>query len=140
MSELFRGHPIFGLGLGGAAPSTIGYLDNEWAQMIVQGGLVGLAAMTVLSGGAIFGIAAALRRATSPREREQAYMLGAMAAGILASSTTFDLFSFEQATLIFFIVFALLWSPFTIPAPEPNEHLTDRISSGANPNAAQLSV
>ncbi len=133
VSEMFRGHPIFGLGLGGSVPGTIGYLDNEWAQRIVQGGLVGLAAMTVLSGGAIFGIAAALRRATSPREREQAYMLGAMAAGILASSTTFDLFSYEQATLIFFIVFALLWSPFTIPAPEPNEHLTDRISSGANP-------
>ena len=39
-----------------------------------------------------------------------------------------------------YIVFALLWSPFTIPAPEPNEHLTDRVSSVANPNAAQLGV
>ena len=140
VSETVHERPLFGLGLGGSPPQEYGFLDNEWMQAILQGGLVGLTAMVVLTGGAIFGIAAALRRATSPREREQAYMLGAMAAGILASSTTFDLFSYEQATLIFLIVFALLWSSFTIPAPEANEHITDRISSGANPNAAQLSV
>jgi polysaccharide biosynthesis protein PslJ len=133
VGDLFRQHPIFGLGLGASEPTTFGYLDNEWMQMIVQGGLVGLTAMIVLSGGAIFGIAAALRRATSPREREQAYMLGAMAAGILASTTTFDLFAFQQATLVFFLLFALLWSGFTIAVPEPNEYLTDRISSASDP-------
>ena len=114
VSEVVHERPLFGLGLGGAPPGVVGFLDNEWMQAIVQGGLVGLTAMIVLSGGAIFGIAAALRRAGSPREREQAYMLGAMATGILASSFTFDLFTYEQATVLFFIVFALLWSPFTI--------------------------
>jgi O-antigen ligase len=138
VSEAVRDHPIFGLGLGGAVPTVYGYLDNQWMGAIEQGGLVGLTAMIVLSGGAIFGIAAALRSATSPREREQAYMLGAMGTGILASSTTFDLFGFEQVASIFFIVFALLWSAFTIPAPEPHKHLTDRISSVPAPQHHRL--
>jgi O-antigen ligase len=129
VSDAVRAHPIFGLGLGGSVPGTIGYLDNEWWQAIVQGGLFGLTAMIVITGGAIFGIAAALRCARSPRQREQAYMLGAMVAGILCSSTTFDLFSYEQAASILFITFALLWSSVTIPVPEPNGHLTDRTSS-----------
>lgn len=129
VSEAVREHPIFGLGLGGSSPDTSGYLDSEWWQAIVQGGLVGLTAMILLTGGAIFGIAAALRRAGSPRERDQAYMLGAMAVGILTTSTTFDLFSFEQTAVILFIVFGLLWSPVTIQAPEANGHLTDRTSS-----------
>ena len=77
-----------------------------------------LVAMIVLASGGIFGLAAALRGATSPRERDQAYAMGAMLIGILASSYTFDLFSFQQATLVFFILFGLLWSNFTICYPE----------------------
>lgn len=115
VSSIFRAHPVFGMGLGGQPD----LLDNEWLQSVVQGGLVGLAAMALISGGAILGISAALRTATSPGEREQAYMLGAVAVGILTSSATFDLFFYQQPTLIFFMVFALLWSKFTVPTPEP---------------------
>jgi O-antigen ligase len=131
VSASFREHPIFGLGLGGSVPTEFGYLDNEWMGAIVQGGVVGLTAMALISGGAIFGITAALRTATSQREREQAYMLGAMAVGILASSFTFDLFGFEQTAVIYFIVLGLLWSRFNIPIPEPNAHPPDRIGSAS---------
>lgn len=119
VSDLLHERPFFGLGLGGSDPTDFGYLDNEWMQAVVQGGLFGFTAMAAVMFGAIFGMAAALRNARSVREREQAYMLGAMAAGIIASSFTFDLFAFEQAALIFFIVFALLWSGFTVPVPDP---------------------
>ena len=44
--------------------------------------------------------------------------MGAMLIGILSSSFTFDLFSYQQATLLFFILFGLLWSNFTISSPE----------------------
>jgi polysaccharide biosynthesis protein PslJ len=115
VSQTFRAHPVFGLGLGGALPTEYRYLDNEWLQAIVQGGTVGLAAMIVLTGGGIFGIAAALRRAGNTREREQAYLLGSMFVGILVSSFTFDLFSNLQATLIFYLTFGLLWCNFTVP-------------------------
>ena len=114
VSKTFRAHPLFGLGLGNSEPTEYGFLDNQWLQAIVQGGMVGVTAMVVLAGGGIFGIAAALRGATTPCERDQAYMLGSMFVAILASSFTFDLFAYQQATLILFITFGLLWSNFTV--------------------------
>ena len=131
VSESFREHPIFGLGLGGSVPTEFGYLDNEWMGAIVQGGVIGLTAMALISGSAMFGMTAALRTATSQREREQAYTLGAMVVGILATSFTFDLFGFEQTTVIFFIVLGLLWSRFNIPISEPNAHPPDRIGTAS---------
>ena len=119
VSQTFREHPVFGLGLGGAPPSAYPLLDNEWLRTVVQGGVVGLAALVLLSGGAIFAIAAGLRRASSPRERDQAYMMGAILVGTLVSSTTFDLFYYQQATLTFFIVFGLLWSTYSVSVPDP---------------------
>ena len=109
---------VFGIGPGGSLPSVYGFLDNQWLQAIVQGGIVGVAAMLVLAGGGIFGVSAALRRATTPRERDQAYTMGAMLVAILASSFTFDLFSFPQVTFLFFVLFGLLWSKFTVSLPE----------------------
>jgi O-antigen ligase len=118
VSRTFRDNPVFGLGLGGAPPDQYGLLDNEWLRAIVQGGVVGVTAMIVLAAGGIFGVAAALRRATTPVERDQAYMLGSMFIAILVSSYTFDIFFYQQVTLIFFIVFGLLWSNFTVELPE----------------------
>jgi polysaccharide biosynthesis protein PslJ len=117
VSHTFHDHPVFGLGLGASTPTVYGYLDNQWLQAIVQGGIVGLVAMILLAGGGIFGIAAALRGAATPRERDEAYTLGAMFVAILVSSFTFDLFAFQQAAFIFFIIFGLLWSNFTVPLP-----------------------
>jgi polysaccharide biosynthesis protein PslJ len=118
VSQTFSAHPLFGLGLGASIPADYGFLDNEWLQAIVQGGIVQVLAMIVLSVGGIFGIAAALRRATTRRERDQAYMMGAMFAGILASSYTFDLLAYAQVSLVFFILVGLLWSNFTVSFPE----------------------
>jgi O-antigen ligase len=117
VSESFREHPIFGLGLGGSPPGQFGYLDNEWLQAVVQGGIVGVTAMAVLAGGGLFGIAAALRAATTQTERDQAYTLGSMFVAILICTFTFDLFNFQQVVRIFFIVFGLLWCNFAAPFP-----------------------
>ena len=120
VSDAFHEHPIFGLGLGGATPDVFGYLDNQWLQAIVQGGLVGLVGMVLFSVGMVFGISAALRGAAPGRDREQGYMLGAMGIGILASSFTFDLFAFQQAAALSFVVFSLLWSGFNVPVRDPD--------------------
>lgn len=120
VSRTFRDNPVFGIGLGGAPPDEYGFLDNEWLRAIVQGGTLGLTAMIVLAGGGIFGLAAALRRATTRPQREQAYVLGSIFVAILASSFTFDLFFYQQSTLILFIVFGLLWSNFTVSLPSRN--------------------
>jgi polysaccharide biosynthesis protein PslJ len=117
VSQTFHEHPVFGLGLGGSPPTVYGFLDNQWLQTIVQGGIVGLIAMILLAGGGIFGLAAALRSAATPRERDQAYTVGAMFVAILVSSFTFDLFAFQQAALLLIITFGLLWSSFVVPLP-----------------------
>ncbi len=118
VSETFREHPLFGLGLGGTPITEYGILDNEWLQAIAQGGLVGVTAMIVLTAGAAFGLSAGLRGATSRRERDQMYMIGAMCSGILACSFTFDLMAYTQVTTLFFITLGLLWSNFTVASPE----------------------
>ena len=83
VSETFRAHPLFGLGLGANPWEEYGFLDNEWLQAIVQGGIVGIAAMMVLAGGVFFGLSAGLRRATSPRERDLTFVMASMLVGIL---------------------------------------------------------
>jgi O-antigen ligase len=97
----------------------MGYTDNQWLQAVIQGGAVGVLAMVMLSVGSAFGMAAALRSAASQQQREQAYTLGAMSIGIWASSFTFDLLGYEQATALTFIVFALMWSGFDLPVLAP---------------------
>jgi polysaccharide biosynthesis protein PslJ len=112
-------HARDGLGFGTTQPAEYGFLDKEWLQALVQGGgAVRLVGMIVLVAGGILGVAAALRGATTRRERDQAYMMGAMLIGLLASSYTFDFFSYQQASLVFFLLFGLLWSNFTISFPE----------------------
>ncbi|PEG43176.1 polymerase [Mycolicibacterium agri] len=117
VSESFREHPIFGLGLGGSPPAEFGYLDNEWLQTVVQGGIVGVLAIVVLAGGGLFGIAAALRAAKTRTDREQAYTLGSMFVAILVCTFTFDLFNFQQVVRIFFIIYGLLWCNYAVPVP-----------------------
>jgi polysaccharide biosynthesis protein PslJ len=118
VAQTFHAHPIFGLGLGASPPSAYGFIDNEWLQAIVQGGIFGIGGMIVLTGAGIFGLAAALRSATTARERDAAYVLGSMFAGIMSSSFTFDLFAYSQPTFILFIVVGLLWSNYTVALPE----------------------
>ena len=129
VGDAFRANPVFGLGLGTSLPSrgSDAFLDNEWLQAIVQGGIVGVTAMIVLVCGGIFGVSAALRSASTPRERDQAYMLGSIFAAILASSFTLDLLYCQQASFILFISLGLLWSNFKVSLPEagtalPREH------------------
>ncbi|WP_280832858.1 O-antigen ligase family protein [Mycolicibacterium frederiksbergense] len=139
VSQTFREHPIFGLGLGGAPPDVYGLLDNEWLRITVQGGIVGITAMIVLTAGGLFGISAALRGAQTRVEREQAYVLGSMFAAILSSSFTFDLLFYQQATLIFFILFGLLWCNFTVPPTygslpgRTSRHRVAGVPAGAEP-------
>lgn len=106
----FREKPWFGLGLGGYPPTEYRYLDNEWLQAIVQGGVVGVAALVLLMVGILVGMTAALRRSASERDRNMTYAMGSALIGIAFTSFTFDLRSFQQVALVFFLLYGLLWS------------------------------
>lgn len=114
IAESFRAHRLFGLGPGGGGIEQFGYLDNQWLQAVVQGGIFGVIAMVILTLGGLFGFGLALRRVSSPLERDQVFVMGSMYVGILASSVTFDLFSFPQVSLLFFLLFGMMWSSVRI--------------------------
>jgi hypothetical protein len=119
VAQVFHSHPVFGLGLGAIPSGSDGVFDNQWLIMFVQGGIVSVAGMIVLTVGGLFGIAAALRCATTKVERDQTYVTGAIFISIIATSVTFDLFAFQQVTFVFFLVFGLLWSNVRVVIPNP---------------------
>lgn len=47
-------------------------------------------------------------------DRDQAFAMGSILIGILASSTTFDLFSYQSATILLFMLFGLTWCNFHV--------------------------
>ncbi|MFF0816097.1 O-antigen ligase family protein [Rhodococcus sp. NPDC003318] len=120
VSQTFHDHPWFGLGLGATPPTEYRFLDNEWLQSIAQGGMVGLGAMMLLAASGIIGIAAGLRGAASPRDRGQVYSVGSAFVAVLVSTFTFDLFSFQQASLLFFALYGLVWSTCRHPRVAPS--------------------
>lgn len=115
VGQHLRENPWFGLGLGGYPPTEYRYLDNEWLQAIVQGGLVGVVALMLLFGSIAVAMTAALRRVASVADRNLVYALSAALVGIASSSFTFDLRSFQQITLVFFLLYGLLWSFASVP-------------------------
>lgn len=117
VAQVFHSHPLLGLGAG-RFPPGVEVLDNQWLKAIVEGGLVGLTSMIVLAVGGVFGIAAALRRASNSHERDLAYAMGAVFIGIMSTSMTVDIYTYAQSTLVMFFIFGLLWSPFGVSVNE----------------------
>ncbi|MFD4179650.1 O-antigen ligase family protein [Rhodococcus sp. NPDC058514] len=119
VAQTFHAHPWFGLGLGASDPTVYRFLDNEWLQAIVQGGIAGFVAMTLVITSGLVGIPAGLRGARSRRDRDQVYAMGGALVAIASSSVTFDLFSYQQATFVYFILFGLLWSAYSNHSVDP---------------------
>jgi O-antigen ligase len=134
VSQTFHDNPVFGLGIGGAIPSIYGFLDNQWMQAIVQGGLLGLLAMLVVAGAAAFGFASGLRRASDACQRDECYAMGAMLMGILASSFTFDLFGFPQIAMMYFLLLGLMWSCTSITVGHDGMDHAPPTPTGSSPS------
>lgn len=114
VAKMFTENPWFGIGLGGNPSPIYPILDNQWLQASVQGGLVGVLALGLLVFTGFYGTARAVKHSENRRSRDQAYALGATFAAIAISTMTSDLFTFQQATGVMFIVFGLLWSDETV--------------------------
>jgi len=120
VSEAFSAHPFFGAGFWSAVPAdSDGSLDNQWLTAIYQGGLIGVLAMLVLVVGALVAFVAALRRASTRASRDQVFAMGAVFAGLTTSTFTFDMFRHQQAVMMTFLFFGLLWCCISIPRDRP---------------------
>jgi O-antigen ligase len=130
VGAIFDAQPFFGTGLGSINIAEYGPIDNQWLFAMAEGGLLGVAALSVLVVGGVFGIAHALRRTTTTRNKSEVYAMAAMFLAILSDSITFDFFNRDQILLVFFLLFGLLWANCTdtqSKSPsrreEPDNHL-----------------
>lgn len=130
VGRMFAERPWVGMGLGGNPYPEYQILDNQWLQAVVQGGVVGVAALTLFVFAGFAGLAVALHRSTSPRARDEAYALGASFAAVTVSMVTFDLLVFQQVSALLFILYGLLWTrvaPVRSDPPSPRHEGSARL-------------
>ena len=96
-----EGHWILGRGQGTFIPTEYTWLDNQWLQQLVGGGIVGVAALASLHIAAIVLSAIAYRRATQLADRHLCACLIAAQMVAIAVGFTFDSLGFR--TYAFFI-------------------------------------
>ncbi|MGC4961693.1 O-antigen ligase family protein [Gordonia sp. DT101] len=128
VGDMFRLKPWLGHGLGSTVPEHTRYLDNQWLQVLVMGGVVGAVALILLIVGGVVGITGALRETRTPGDRDLVFALAASFGAIVVSTTVFDLFSFQQAVLLIFLLYGLFWSLVAVLSDE-NERSTDKPES-----------
>ncbi|MBE7191235.1 MAG: O-antigen ligase family protein [Gordonia polyisoprenivorans] len=114
VGDLFRASPWLGYGLGDSA-TTGRYLDNQWLQAILSGGVMGVAALLLIVAGGAFGAAHSLRHTgrRSPAQRDLVFALAGGFAAMVVGFGTYDEFYFPQSQVLFFVLLALL---FTFPS------------------------
>ncbi|PRY12954.1 O-antigen ligase family protein [Kineococcus rhizosphaerae] len=111
VEQLFREHPVLGLGSGVYRPETGGvYLDNTWLGTLIGGGAVGVVvlALLFLVAGAVAWDRSVLAADAADRSLNRSLL--AVLGVVLMGAFTSDLTSFPQPTLVFTVVLGLLAS------------------------------
>jgi hypothetical protein len=107
VAEYFRERPLFGWGSGTFLSTIYRVLDNQYLLTLVEAGLVGLIAYIVLHVAAIRTAQRARQMATTIDDRLVCQCLVGAPAAALASSVTFDSFSFPMFAGLAFFSFGL---------------------------------
>ena len=115
--EFWQQHLWLGRGMGTFLPKYW-ILDNQYLQVLMGAGLLGLLALLWLIGSAVWSVTRAARRAVSERDRELAVMVRASALAGAAALALFDMFSFAQAAGMFAIVLGLCGAVARVVAVE----------------------
>ena len=108
VQALFHQAPWFGRGPFTYLPSIYRTLDNQYLGNLVEGGLIGLAALLALL---VVPVVVALRLTRRLQAREDRVLCLALAAGFVVAMvlfSTFDAFSFPAAMGIFFVLLGLV--------------------------------
>lgn len=116
------GHWIFGRGQGTFIPTEYTWLDNQWLQQLVGGGIIGVIALAVLHIGAVTMASIAYRRSTSLADRHLCACLIATQMIAVAVAFTFDSLGFRTYALFLAILTgaaAAMWRLTAPPTPPP---------------------
>jgi hypothetical protein len=96
--------PLFGRGFGTFDPVKYVLLDNQYLGILIEGGVVGLAALILVFLIGICTARGARRRWTDPHDRELAQSIAASLAVAMISFLTFDAFAFPMASEVTFFM------------------------------------
>lgn len=101
---LLQGHEIIGRGLGTFDPQTYFLLDNQFLGTLLETGIVGLAALFGFVLVAARLLWSSSRAASDPAMASFSAALLATLTGLTVASVTFDVLSFNQTAVLFFLV------------------------------------
>lgn len=104
IARYFAEQPMVGHGLGTFRPDIYFFLDNQYLMALVEGGLVLFVATLLLIALAVASARGARRRSTSPEDVSLNQAVLAAISAIAVSGAFFDLFSFAQSTVVFFVL------------------------------------
>lgn len=130
---LFSQAPLIGHGLGTFRPDEYFFVDNHYLLFLIEGGLVLVLATLAFVVVTVASARGAVRRATSPESASRGQAVLASFLAIAVSGAFFDLFSFGQATIVFFVLAGAagaLWRDARragSPIPTPAERLLGRV-------------
>ncbi len=110
---LMEGHLLVGRGLGTFQPAQYFFLDNAYLGALLEGGLLGLAALITLFV-VTMGLARGARRvSTEPAVRSLGQAISAAAATLAVTALFFDEMAFKQTGFLAFLLLGLagaLWT------------------------------
>ena len=110
---LLEGHLVIGRGLGTFQPLQYFFLDNQYIGSLLEGGLIGLAALIALFVVGMGLARGARKRAHDVPTRSLGQALAASIAALAAASGTFDQMAFRQTGFLVFLLLGCagaLWS------------------------------
>jgi hypothetical protein len=112
VAEFFEASPWLGHGLGTFRPEEYIYLDNQYLMSLVEGGLVLLVTTVIVILLSLASTRGAKARARNATDVSLSQAVQAAVAAIAVSGAFFDLFSFAQVTVMFFVLLGVsgaLW-------------------------------
>jgi O-antigen ligase len=120
--------PVFGRGLGTFRPDQYFYLDNQFLLVLVEAGLIGLAAHVLLYLGGVTAARACVHRSAVASRRSLAQAVAAGLTAMFVCGVTFDSFAFAQVLFLTFLLVgaAAALRSLAVREAEPVETGTDR--------------
>jgi polysaccharide biosynthesis protein PslJ len=104
---LYHDHEIFGRGLFTFVPRYYRILDNQYLMLLLELGLVGLAATLLLFGTGFLSARSAHRRASTAEARHFGLALSGSILGLAVVYGTFDAFGFPMAAGLTFLLIGM---------------------------------
>jgi len=124
--EMIYADPLFGRGLGTFRPEQFFYLDNQFLLVLVEAGLLGLAAHLLLYAGGVTAARACVHASTAPARRSLAQAVAAALVALCLCGLTFDSFSFAQVIFLTFFLVGVAGALRSITAREDEPVLSAR--------------